>query len=444
MLSASIFQLFWECEMMLHLVTTGFGTAVMMWLMAYLCRLPQVGASGQATFFILCACAVAGGAAAGACDSSRARGGLISGLITATLNVMVLGSIMMEKTGGAVAPAAFIWIPLFIATGGAAGLAGGFAGKFFLPQLKATVNWTSAFITVASAATLTLIAVGGMVTSMEAGLAVVDWPNSFGYNMFLYPLSRMTGGIYYEHTHRLFGSLVGITTIVFIYIIMKTDQRRAVRLAALATLPLVAVQGLMGGLRVTGVLTLSDSPEIMKPSTVLAIAHGVTGQIFFAIVLALAVVTSTTWKKKELIVKTPAAQSIQGWSAVLVSVAIIQLILGAVLRHMGEKALVHITFAVFPAMVAFACGFRAWAASDSPAPVRKVGRLLVGVTIIQFLLGILAYATIGATAKHTTPQSTAVLVATIHQVCGAIFFALTVVLALLNYRFLQAEDCGGT
>lgn len=423
---------------MLHLVTTGFGTAVMMWTAAYACRLPQVNAPGPVVFFVLCALAIGGGALAGAWDGNRARGGLISGLITATLNVMVLGSIMMEKTGGAVAPAAFVWIPLFIVTGGVAGAAGGAAGKLFLPDLSSReTNWTSAFVSVAAAATLVLIAVGGMVTSMEAGLAVVDWPNSFGYNMFLYPLSRMTGGIYFEHTHRLFGSLVGITTIVFIVIIFKTDDRRAVRIAALATLPLVSVQGFMGGLRVTGVLTLSASPEVMKPSIVLAVIHGVTGQLYFAIVAALAVATSTAWKKKELIVKTPAAQSIRGWSAFLVGVAITQLILGAVLRHLGEKALVHITFAVVPAMLAFACGFRAWAAKDSPAPVRKAGGLLVGVTIAQFALGIFAYAAIGASAEAPAPQSMAVVVATAHQACGAMFFALTGILALLNHRFFE-------
>ena len=63
-------------------------------------------------------------------------------------------------------------------------------------------------------ATLFLLIAGGLVTSAREGLAVVDWPNSFGYNMFLYPPSRMTGGIYYERAHRLFGSLVGLTVLV--------------------------------------------------------------------------------------------------------------------------------------------------------------------------------------------------------------------------------------
>ncbi|RME92317.1 MAG: cytochrome oxidase biogenesis protein CtaA, partial [Verrucomicrobia bacterium] len=54
-----------------------------------------------------------------------------------------------------------------------------------------------------AAATLVLICFGGLVTSHGAGLAVPDWPNTYGYNMFLFPVSRWVGGIFYEHTHRL-------------------------------------------------------------------------------------------------------------------------------------------------------------------------------------------------------------------------------------------------
>ncbi|MBI3799408.1 MAG: hypothetical protein HY268_20880 [Deltaproteobacteria bacterium] len=63
-------------------------------------------------------------------------------------------------------------------------------------------------------ATFPLLFVGGLVTSTGAGLAVPDWPTTFGYNMFLYPWSKMVGGIFYEHSHRLLGSAVGFLTIL--------------------------------------------------------------------------------------------------------------------------------------------------------------------------------------------------------------------------------------
>jgi cytochrome c oxidase assembly protein subunit 15 len=62
------------------------------------------------------------------------------------------------------------------------------------------------------AATGVLIAPRGLVTNTGAGLAVPDWPSTFGHNLFLFPWSQMTGGIFYEHSHRLVGALVGLLT----------------------------------------------------------------------------------------------------------------------------------------------------------------------------------------------------------------------------------------
>ena len=122
-----------------------------------------------------------------------------------------------------------------------------------------------------------------MVTGQQAGLAVVDWPNSFGSNMFLYPLSRMTGGVFYEHAHRLLGSLVGLTTLVLAVFLWRTDERRGVKLLAAAALLLVIVQGVLGGLRVTGRFTSSMDPAHTDPNLTLAIVHGVTGQVFLSV-----------------------------------------------------------------------------------------------------------------------------------------------------------------
>ena len=158
------------------------------------------------------------------------------------------------------------------------------------------LEWVAAFARVAVVATLLLLAVGGLVTSTEAGLAVVDWPNSFGYNMFLYPFSRMTGPVYYEHAHRLFGALVGFTTLVLALILQRNDSRRWVRGLGWLSVGLVVLQGLLGGLRVTGRFTLSTSPDVMAPSTGLAMLHGVLGQLFFATVVALAVFSSPRWR----------------------------------------------------------------------------------------------------------------------------------------------------
>ena len=125
----------------------------------------------------------------------------------------------------------------------------------------------------AAAATLLVVIAGGLVTSLDAGMAVPDWPSSFGSNMFLYPLARMTGGVYYEHAHRLYGSLVGLTTIVLAVVVWRTDRRRWLRGFAVLLVVMVVAQGVMGGFRVT--LTNRH----------LAAAHGIFGQVFFATVV---------------------------------------------------------------------------------------------------------------------------------------------------------------
>src|SRR6516162_10859756 len=98
---------------------------------------------------------------------------------------------------------------------------------------------------------LLLICSGGLVTSHEAGMAVPDWPNSFGYNMFLFPISRWVGGVFFEHTHRLIASGVGLLTIALCILTWVIEDRRWVKWLATIAVLVVIVQGVLGGLRVT-------------------------------------------------------------------------------------------------------------------------------------------------------------------------------------------------
>src|SRR5262249_59613642 len=97
-------------------------------------------------------------------------------------------------------------------------------------------------------ATAVLIVFGGLVTNTGAALAVPDWPNTFGHNLFLYPWSGMVGGVFYEHSHRLLGATVGLLTLA----LAGSVWRRG---GPLLVLGLGAgasglAQGLLGGLRV--------------------------------------------------------------------------------------------------------------------------------------------------------------------------------------------------
>src|SRR3954453_13049152 len=133
-------------------------------------------------------------------------------------------------------------------------------------------------------ATFPLIFMGGLVTSHGAGMSVPDWPNSYGYNMFTFPpsiwLGRQAGGIFYEHSHRLMGSVVGMLSIALTIWAWKTEPRRWVRWLATGVLGAVVFQGVLGGLRV--VLVKLD----------LAIVHACVAQAFFCLTALCAIVTS--------------------------------------------------------------------------------------------------------------------------------------------------------
>ena len=141
---------------------------------------------------------------------------------------------------------------------------------------------------VLACATFPLVWVGGLVTTTDAGMAVPDWPNTYGYNLFLYPWQTWLAGpwdLFVEHGHRLLAPAVGMLTI--------GSGRRAVAMRArgagcaglgLAALALVIFQGVLGGMRV------------LLDERTLAMLHGCTGPLFFALTVAMVVFTSQRWR----------------------------------------------------------------------------------------------------------------------------------------------------
>jgi cytochrome c oxidase assembly protein subunit 15 len=416
-------------------LTIGFGTAVAMWAVGYVTHLPGLAAPAPLTFLLMLAAMLAGGLAVGRYTGFGISGGVRAGLLTAVINMLILGSLLGGDRPGSVVPAAALWIPgalLFGAVvGGVGALLGGRSGTRPLGE----PFWRSALIQVAAAATLLLVAVGGLVTSWEAGLAVVDWPNSFGYNMFLYPLSRMTGGVYYEHAHRLFGALVGLTTVCLTLHLWRVEPRRWVRWATVLASVLVVVQGILGGLRVTGRFTMSQLPEAMQPSLELALAHGILGQVFLSLLVALAAFTSRSWCQARAVAERGAR--LDRWlSKGLVAVLVLQLVLGALVRHMASGVALHVTLAMIATGVGLAAGFRGVAIHADRAMLRRLGAGLLVVFPVQLVLGVLALVTTSVAGSAGQPGWADVLVATAHQLTGAVLLGLSVLLACWSHRLL--------
>ena len=416
----------------------GFGTAAAMWAVGYFTHLPQWGVPAPVVFLLLIAILAGGGFLAGRYLATGWQGGLAAGLITGLLNLLILGSLIGGGQPNQVMRSVWLWLPgalMLCAVIGAVTAAIGALGR---KPGGEPPNWTSLFARIDASTILLLILAGGVVTSAEAGLAVVDWPNSFGYNMFLYPLARMTGGIYYEHSHRLIGTLVGITTIVLALRLQLTLRPLWQKRLGWAALALVVVQGILGGLRVTGIFTLSTNPEDVAPSITLAIIHGVVGQLVFGSIVAIAAATSGTMKRlREAPPVTNPMPEI--WlNITLVVMVVIQLLLGALLRHIFWGLSLHIGFAILTLTILLLVGLRAYGRSAEYEPLPRTGGLLMILGGIQLLLGLTAYITVGLAAQAASPPAYMVIIATVHQTVGAIILAASVVLLVFNLRLLQS------
>jgi heme a synthase len=138
-------------------------------------------------------------------------------------------------------------------------------------------TWLPLYSTILCFVILSLIFLGALVKSHDAGLSVPDWPNTYGYNMFTYPISLWVGGIFYEHSHRVLASLVGFLTVILaFYLYLKAPSER-LKFAGIWAVILVVAQGVLGG--ITVIYGLPDA---------VSIAHGVLGQTFFLVNIAIA------------------------------------------------------------------------------------------------------------------------------------------------------------
>jgi len=410
------------------IVVYGFGITVAMWTVGYLCRLPLILAPAPVLFAGLLVALLAGGYLAGK-GTGNARIGAFAGLLSSFLNLLILGSLLThpDKTNQ-VEMRALYTVPGFLIAGAIFGYLGAFAGAKAYRAEQAAHAFAGMLAKIAGTATLLLVIAGGLTTGADAGMDVPDWPQSFGYNMFLYPLSRMTGGIYYEHAHRLFGTLVGLTVLVLGFLVLRQEKSRTVKALALTVFIMVVIKGMMGGFRVT------------EDSIWLAIVHGVFGQIIFALILVVAAMTSATWRGDTPPKQARSAKTDQvlGWT--MFSVCVLQIFLGAMLRHIDAALHPHITIAVVVFFLGLVTGFRAWGLYGDLAPLRRSGLILIGLLVVQVVMGIVALAAAGATRGQDVRPVSDVLLTTIHQAIGALILSVSALLGAWSSRLLTPME----
>ena len=258
-------------------------------------------------------------------------------------------------------------------------------------------------------ATLALILFGGLVTNTGAALAVPDWPTTFGYNMFLYPWSGMVGGIFFEHSHRLIGAVVGLLTLTLAAALWRTGSM--LRTLGLVAVALVIAQGVVGGLRVV----------LVKET--LALVHGCLAQAFFGLIVAIALLASPGMTTVSRI----AEPSLRVLTVLAAGLVYVQIVFGALLTHGGRIDL-HLAGAV--AVFVFVPVVTARLRRSGDVVAAPFARVLIIALGIQLLLGAGTFLTRLSWIALPGGQLTVLVLPVAHRLMGSVILGAAVTLAV--------------
>ena len=288
------------------------------------------------------------------------------------------------------------------------------------------------FAVLVACATFFLIIAGANVTSHDAGLAVPDWPLSFGK---VFP--QMVGNVFWEHGHRMIATAVGLLTIALAVYLQLRESRGWVKRLGWIALAAVIAQGLLGGLTV----------KLLLPLWVSA-AHATLAQLFFLITVSMAVFTSSSWMSPPAHERNVENASLRPLSVLALVVILMQLVLGATLRHSATwdqnlpiaLVLAHVGGAFVVTLVLGATVARVIARHRGDKYLTRPALFAAALLVVQLSLGIAAYIVRARSPFDPQPLTPMVAVTVAHVACGALVFASTIVLTLRIFRVVSAEQ----
>jgi cytochrome c oxidase assembly protein subunit 15 len=291
------------------------------------------------------------------------------------------------------------------------------------PPSPATPSpWPQRLAWLTGVATLLLIMVGGMVTDTGSGLAVPDWPTTFGYSMFTYPLSRMVGGVLYEHSHRLIGSLVGLLTVALCLSLWRAEPRRWVRWLGTAALAGVILQGVLGGLRV--VLVQNG----------LALIHGAVAYAFLGLIACLALVTAPSWQTQPEVEAPAGLGNLRRLALATTAAIYVQILFGAIFTHTGTRLDAHLTFAVLVSVLVLVITARILRLQPARPRLSAPARTLQGLWALQLLLGLGAYVAKFGVEGVPVVTGLGLLFSVAHRLTGGLMLVASLALTLRIVR----------
>ena len=289
-----------------------------------------------------------------------------------------------------------------------------------------------------------VVTLGAFTTSIGAGMAFPDWPLSNGS---LNPEGWLSDiAMFAEHSHRLFGTVMGMISIGLAIWLWKTDARAWVRRLGVAALVIVIIQGILGGKRV-----LLDSIAVpgfeMSLGQMLRIPHGVLAQMFVCILFAIMVSLSRRWIAAPAGLSGPPA-GIRRLAIAATLLVWVQLVVAAVMRHNHAglamptfpltpeggllptawdfRVAIHFTHRVLALVLTVVLTWLAVALWRSPAVSRgfkQAAVVLMGLLVLQLCLGV------GSVWTGRNPYYT-----TGHVIGGACLLALTFTLTWWSHR----------
>jgi cytochrome c oxidase assembly protein subunit 15 len=293
--------------------------------------------------------------------------------------------------------------------------------------------------------TVLLVLAGSLVTSTGSGLSVPDWPTTYGWNMFTFPPSKWVGGIFYEHGHRLIASTVGFLTIVLAGWLWRSEPRQWLKWLGVAALGAVVAQGVLGGLTVLFFLPAAIST-----------AHAALAEIFFCIVVSIALFTSPGWivaYGRSQAEPTALDRRVRLLATATTALVYCQILVGATMRHTGAglaipdfplmlghvippvwntKIAVHFAHRVGALLVVVAtCGVVGFivARLRDRQELRRPASLLAILVVVQVTLGAL-----------NVLSGLDVILNSLHVVCGALVLTTSLVISLRSWRSEFAEQ----
>ena len=328
------------------ILAIGFGTAVAMWAVGYVGHMPLTHIPPVVFLSMMLVCMGIGGWCVGRYTRRGVWGAVWIGVVSSAINLLILGSLLRQPLGGQLVPQVGLWLPGAFAMSILLAVVGLIVARMGrAASYSGEVNWAAALAWVTCVAGLLLLIAGGLVTGFRAGLAVPDWPNTYGSNMFLFPFTLMTGGVFYEHAHRLLGTLVGLLTLTLaIYLTAALRHRKMLTILVWIVGVCVVAQGVVGGVRVT-----DDSHE-------LAVVHGFFAHAILGALVAIAVMLSRHWQLGVGTQRRSPIHTDRFLTIALVGLILLQTLLGTLVRQLDAFLLTHISAAVIVVLAGVGAG----------------------------------------------------------------------------------------